>query len=180
MIPDRLCGTPGDDTPSRPRWARSPPVHEVVDPETLADGPGDRSSTGRITPRLKEVSGVVEVNSYGGELKTYEVELRPESLVAYGLSLQDVFHALQSNNLSAGGGYIVHNGEQQVIRGSGMITSLADVGNIVVGSHLGVPIYIRNLGRAVFAPMIRQGAVTRDGKGETVAGVVMLLIGQNL
>jgi cobalt-zinc-cadmium resistance protein CzcA len=99
--------------------------------------------------------------------------------VAYGLSLQDVFHALQSNNLSAGGGYIVHNGEQQVIRGSGMITSLADVGNIVVGSHHGVPIYIRNLGRAVFAPMIRQGAVTRDGKGETVAGVVMLLIGQN-
>ena len=133
----------------------------------------------QITPRLKEVSGVVEVNSYGGELKTYEVELRPESLVAYRLSLQDVFRALQANNLSAGGGYIVHNGEQQVIRGSGMITSLADVGNIVVGSHLGVPIYIRNLGRAVFAPMIRQGAVTRDGKGETVAGVVMLLIGQN-
>src|SRR5579864_5986518 len=133
----------------------------------------------QIAPRLKEVPGVVEINSFGGELKTYEVELRPESLVAYGLSLQDVFHALQSNNLSAGGGYIVHNGEQQVIRGSGMITSLADVGNIVVGSHLGVPIYIRNLGRAVFAPMIRQGAVTRDGKGETVAGVVMLLIGQN-
>ena len=57
--------------------------------------------------------------------------------------------------------------------------SLADVGNIVVGSHHGVPIYISNLGRAAFAPMIRQGAVTHDGKGETVAGVVMLLIGQN-
>src|SRR5580704_15395136 len=71
----------------------------------------------QIAPRLKEVPGVVEINSFGGELKTYEVELRPEALVAYGLSLQDVFHALEANNLSAGGGYIVRNGEQQVIRG---------------------------------------------------------------
>src|SRR5579885_1800853 len=133
----------------------------------------------QIAPRLKEVPGVVEVNSFGGELKTYELELRPDALVSYGLRLQDVFHALERNNLSAGGGYIVHNGEQQVIRGSGLITSLADVANVVVGSHRGVPIYIRNLGEVAFAPMLRQGAVTTDGKGETVAGVVMLLIGQN-
>src|SRR5581483_4942882 len=113
----------------------------------------------QIAPRLKEVPGVVEVNSYGGELKTYEVELRPDALVAYGVSLKEVFQALERNNASAGGGYIVHSGEQQVIRGSGLIRSLDDVGDIVVGR--------------------RQGAVTRDGKGETVAGVVMLLIGQN-
>ena len=93
--------------------------------------------------------------------------------------LEDVFNALERNNLSAGGGYLVHNGEQEVIRGSGLITNLEDVGNIVVGSRAGVPIYIRNLGTVAFAPMIRQGAVTHDGKGETVAGVVMLLIGQN-
>ncbi len=133
----------------------------------------------QIAPRLKEVPGVVEVNSFGGELKTYELELRPDALVSYGLRLQDVFHALERNNLSAGGGYIVHNGEQQVIRGTGLITSLADVGNIVVGARAGVPIYIRNLGRVAFAPMLRQGAVTYDGKGETVAGVTMLLIGEN-
>lgn len=133
----------------------------------------------QIAPRLKEVPGVVEVNSYGGELKTYEVQLRPDSLVAYGLSLEDVFRALERNNMSAGGGYIVRNGEQEVIRGSALIGSLADVGDVVVGSHHGVPIYIRNLGRVAFAPMLRQGAVTHDGKGETVAGVVMLLIGQN-
>lgn len=132
-----------------------------------------------IAPRLKEVPGVVEVNSYGGELKTYEVAIRPEALVAYGISLEDVFRALERNNASAGGGYIVHSGEQEVIRGSGLIRNLTDVGDIVVGSRGGVPIYIRNLGKVEFAPMLRQGAVTHDGKGETVAGVVMLLIGQN-
>jgi heavy metal efflux system protein len=133
----------------------------------------------RIAPRLKEVPGVVEVNSFGGELKTYEVQLRPERLVAYKLTLREVFQALEKNNLSAGGGYIIHNGEQQVIRGAGLVTNLVDVANIVVGSHEGVPIYIRNLGNVAFAPMLRQGAVTRDGKGETVAGIVMLLIGEN-
>jgi cobalt-zinc-cadmium resistance protein CzcA len=133
----------------------------------------------QIAPRLKEVAGVVEVNSYGGQLKTYEVQLKPDSLVAYGLKLEDVFHALERNNQSAGGGYIIHNGEQQVIRGSGLISSLADVGSVVVASRNGVPIYIRNLGSVAFAPMLRQGAVTHDGKGETVVGVVMLLIGEN-
>ncbi|MBV8771457.1 MAG: efflux RND transporter permease subunit [Deltaproteobacteria bacterium] len=133
----------------------------------------------RIAPKLKEIPGVVEVNSFGGELKTYEVQVRPERLVAYNLSLRQVFEALENNNLSAGGGYIIRNGEQQVIRGTGLVTNLTDVGNIVVGSHQGVPIYIRNLGNVAFAPMLRQGAVTRDGKGETVAGIVMLLIGEN-
>ena len=132
-----------------------------------------------IAPRLKEVPGVVEVNSYGGELKTYEVALRPDALVAYGMSLKDVFRALESNNSSAGGGYIARSGEQEVIRGSGLIRDLGDVGDIVVGSRKGVPIYVRNLGKVGFAPMLRQGAVTHDGEGETVAGVVMMLIGQN-
>src|SRR5207249_5251126 len=82
-------------------------------------------------------------------------------------------------NLSAGGGYIVRNGEQEVIRGAGLVTNLADIGHIVVGTRNEVPVYIRNLGKVAFAPMLRQGAVTRDGKGETVAGIVMLLIGEN-
>jgi heavy metal efflux system protein len=133
----------------------------------------------QIAPRLKEVAGVVEVNSYGGELRTYEVQLRPNALVAYGLSLEDVFLALQANNFSAGGGYIERNGEQEVIRAAGLISSLEDIRKIVVRSHDGVPIYISNLSNVAFAPMIRQGAVTRDGKGETVVGVVMMLIGEN-
>ena len=133
----------------------------------------------QIAPRLKSVPGVVEVNTFGGEMKTFELQLNPDSLVSYGLSLADVFHALENNNASAGGGYIVHNGEQQVIRGSGLIRSLEDVSNIVVASRAGVPIYVRNLGKTAFAPRLRHGAVTRDGKGETVAGIVMLLMGEN-
>jgi cobalt-zinc-cadmium resistance protein CzcA len=151
---------------------------EVIDPQR---SPMELRSIldWRIAPRLKEVPGVVEVNSFGGELKTYEIQIRPEALVAYRLTLSEVFQALEKNNLSAGGGYIIHNGEQQVIRGAGLVSSLADVGSIVVGSRERVPICIRNLGNVAFAPMLRQGAVTRDGKGETVAGIVMLLIGEN-
>jgi cobalt-zinc-cadmium resistance protein CzcA len=133
----------------------------------------------QIAPRLKAVPGVVEVNSFGGELKTFEVQLDPDALVNYGVGLDQVFRALERNNSSTGGGYIIHNGEQEVIRGTGLITNLSDVGNIVVGSHDGVPIYVRNLGKVAFAPRIRQGAATRDGKGETVVGVVMMLIGEN-
>src|SRR5262249_74690 len=105
--------------------------------------------------------------------------LRPRALVAYNLSLQDVFRALEHNNASAGGGYIVHRDKEELIRGAALIESLADVGNIVVASRGGVPIYIRNLGSVAFSPRIRHGAVTRDGKGETVAGIVMMLIGEN-
>jgi cobalt-zinc-cadmium resistance protein CzcA len=133
----------------------------------------------QIAPRLKAVPGVVEVNSFGGELRTYEVQLRPDELVAYGLKLGDVFRALERNNASAGGGYIVNNGEQEVIRGDGLVKSLDDVGNIVVGSRTGVPIYVRNLGKVAFAPRLRQGAATVDGRGETVVGIAMLLIGEN-
>ncbi len=132
-----------------------------------------------IAPQLKSVPGVVEVNSFGGELKTFELQLDPNALVAYGLSLEDVFHALEKNNSATGGGYLARAGQQEVIRGSGLIKNLKDIELIVVGNRNGVPIYVRNLGKVVFAPRIRQGAVTRDGKGEIVSGVVMMLIGEN-
>ena len=119
----------------------------------------------KIAPRLKEVAGVVEVNSYGGELKTYEVQLRPDSLVAYRITLADVFHALDKNNLSAGGGYIIHNGEQEVIRGAGLITSLEDVGNIVVGSRQGVPIYVRNLDGSLLPRCCGRARLLAMGRG---------------
>src|SRR5215469_520250 len=133
----------------------------------------------QIAPRLKAVPGVVEVNSFGGELKTFEVQLEPDQLVKYGIGLDDLFRALERNNASTGGGYIVRNGEQEVIRGTGLVSNLNDVANVVVGNHNGVPIYVRNLGKVAFAPRIRQGAVTHDGKGEAVVGLVMMLIGEN-
>ena len=130
--------------------------------------------------RLRSVPGVVEVNSYGGELKTYEIQLDPNRLVAYNVSLDMVYEALRENNANAGGAYIERAQEQYVIRGEGLIASLEDIGNVVVtASEDGVPVYVRNLGETAFAPMVRQGAVTRDGRGEIVTGVVMMLMGEN-
>ncbi len=133
-----------------------------------------------IAPLLRSEPGVVEVNSYGGELKTYEVQLDANRLVSYDIPLARVFEALERNNFNTGGGYIEHNQEQYVVRGEGLVGSLDDIGNIVVGATKnGTPLYIKNLGAVRFAPMIRQGAATRDGRGEAVTGVVMMLIGEN-
>ncbi|HEY2105310.1 MAG TPA: efflux RND transporter permease subunit, partial [Candidatus Binataceae bacterium] len=152
---------------------------EVVDPKRSLMVDLRSILDWQVAPRLKAMPGVVEVNSFGGELKTFEVQLEPAALVKYGIGLEALFRALERNNASTGGGYIVHSGEQEVIRGTGLIGNLNDVANVVVGSHDGVPIYVRNLGKVAFAPRIRQGAATRDGKGETVVGVVMMLIGEN-
>ncbi len=133
-----------------------------------------------IAPKLRTVPGVIEVNTFGGELKTYEVQIEPDRLYSHGLSLESVFEALQRNNANAGGGYIQRNHEQVLIRGEGLIENLDDIENIVVAAgEDGTPVYIRNIGRAEYAPMLRQGAVTRDGRGEAVTGIAMMLIGEN-
>ncbi|WP_434381519.1 efflux RND transporter permease subunit [Melittangium boletus] len=133
-----------------------------------------------ISPRLRSVPGVVEVNAFGGELKTYEVQLEPGKLAAYGLSLQRVFEALEENNANAGGASIARGPEQVLIRGEGLVESLEDVGDIVLTtSPQGVPVLVRDVARVRFAPQVRQGAVTRDGRGEVVTGIVMMRLGAN-
>ncbi len=133
-----------------------------------------------IAPRLKSVPGVVEVNAFGGELKTYEVQLEPARLAQYGVSMEQLFEALEKNNSNSGGGYIVHNQEQVLIRGEALIDTLDDIGNVVIKTSAdGTPVFVKNLGSVAMAPMIRQGAVTRDGRGEAVTGIVMMLIGAN-
>ena len=132
-----------------------------------------------IAFKLKSVPGVVEVNSFGGELKTYEVQLDPDKLVAYHISLDTVFDALERNNANTGGAYIERAQEQYVIRGEGLIEGISDIDNIVVAAEGGTPVYLKNVARTVLAPRVRQGAVTRDGRGEVVTGVVMMLMGEN-
>ncbi len=134
----------------------------------------------QVAYQLRTVPGVVEINTFGGLLKTYEVQIKPDSLQAYKIALADVFKALDENNTNAGGGYIVRGGEAQYIRGEGLIESISDIENIVVVTREdGTPIYIKNLGTVALAPMIRQGAVTRDARGEAVVGIVMMLMGEN-
>ena len=134
-----------------------------------------------VARRLKSVPGVVEVNALGGELKTYEVELDPDRLQARGISLNQVFEAIRRNNVNAGGGYIQKpNGELRVIRGVGLISKLQDLESVILETTPGgTPIYVRDVGTVRFAPMIRQGAATRDGRGEAVTAIVYLLAGEN-
>lgn len=133
-----------------------------------------------VNYQLRSVPGIVEVNSFGGELKTYQVTLDPDALVSYGLAVGDVFEAVQANNRNVGGGYIAHQGEQYLVRGEGLVTDLDDIANVVLAhDESGTPVYVRNVATVELAPMIRQGAVTRDGRGEAVVGIVMMLMGEN-
>jgi cobalt-zinc-cadmium resistance protein CzcA len=133
----------------------------------------------QIAYQLRSVPGVIEVNTFGGELKTYEVQIDPSKLQNYNISLQDVFNALQENNGNAGGGYIVHGAEQRLIRGEGLVANLEDIRSIVLASVNGVPVLINDIAEVQYAPMLRQGAVTRDGNREAVVGMVMMIMGGN-
>lgn len=132
-----------------------------------------------IKPQLRTVPGVIEVNSFGGEELQYEVLVDPVRLGAYGLTIRQVVDAVSENNANVGGAYLERGGEQQVIRGIGLITDEHDIDNIVVSASRGTPIYVRNVGEVHVGSEIRQGAATQDGRGETVMGMAMLLKGQN-
>ncbi len=134
----------------------------------------------QIAPQLREVPGVTEINSHGGYYKTFEVQLDPQRLASSGVSLSEVVAALERTNISTGGGYIVHHNEQRFIRGTALLRDEADIEHVVVRSQVEVaPVLVRDLGQVVVAPMTRQGAVTRDGRGEAVTGMVIMLLGAN-
>ncbi|WZO97063.1 CusA/CzcA family heavy metal efflux RND transporter [Isosphaeraceae bacterium EP7] len=129
---------------------------------------------------LKSVPGVVEVNAFGGELKTYEVRLDPVRLTSRGISIGRVIEAIRANNGNSGGGYIQKNGEQRVIRFVGLVDSIQDLESVVLAVNSdGTAIFIRDVGKAMLAPMIRNGAVTRDGRGEAATATVLMLSGEN-
>ena len=134
----------------------------------------------QIAPRLRQVPGVTEINSHGGYYQSFEVRPDPDRLASFGVSLPDLFRAISSNNGTSGGGYVVHHGEQRFIRGSALLTNESDIENVVVrGNHDGTPVLVRDLAEVVIAPLTRQGAVTRDCRGEAVMGMVMMLWGAN-
>ncbi|HZN10055.1 MAG TPA: CusA/CzcA family heavy metal efflux RND transporter, partial [Blastocatellia bacterium] len=133
-----------------------------------------------VRRQLLGVPGVTEVNSFGGLEKQFQVRLDPVKLQAYGLSLRDVLEAVARNNANVGGAYIEHGAEQYLLRGIGLVTSAEDIASIVVKTGAeGVPVYVRDVGEVVEGATVRQGAVTADGQGEIVAGIVMMLKGEN-
>lgn len=133
-----------------------------------------------IAPKLRSVQGIVEVNTHGGEVKTYEVQVDNDKLTSYRIPLRKIIEALEKNNANAGGAYLERAEQQSLIRGEGLIGSLQDIENIVVGvSSTGTPVLIRNVAEVRFAPLVRQGVASQDGKGEIVIGIAMMLIGEN-
>lgn len=132
-----------------------------------------------IAPVLKGVQGVNEINSFGGYLKQFHVVLNPDKLLTYKLSVQDVYDAIQKNNQNVGGGIAEIASEQYIIRGIGLIRNESDINGIVLKSYDGVPIFVGDVAQVKAFHAVRQGLAVKDGRGETVGGVVMMLKGEN-
>jgi cobalt-zinc-cadmium resistance protein CzcA len=123
------------------------------------------------------VPGVTDVNSFGGLVKQYQVIVNPDRLTSFNLTLAQVFEALEKNNANASGNYIEHKSEQYIVRGLGLVRDVHDIGNIIVSAQNHAPIYVRDLAEVKVGAELRQGAVTANGQGEAVAGIVLMLKG---
>lgn len=132
-----------------------------------------------ISPLLKSVPGVSEVNSFGGYIKQFQVIVDLDRLLKYGLSAGDVYEAVRNNNQNVGGGFLDRHSEQFLIRGIGLIRSIEDISKIVLKSSAGVPVTIADVAEVRMDHAVRQGAAVKDGERECVGGVVMLLRGEN-
>lgn len=132
-----------------------------------------------VTPLLKIVPGVNEINSFGGYIKQFHVTLDPERLLRYGVTVDKVFDAIQRNNANVGGNIIDRHSEQLIVRGLGMIRSEKDIAEIVLKSEHGVPIFVRDVASVGVGHAVRQGASVENGERECVGGIVMMLRGEN-
>jgi cobalt-zinc-cadmium resistance protein CzcA len=132
-----------------------------------------------IAPQLKVIQGVTEINSFGGYVKQYDVIIQPGMMRTYGVGIQDIIDAIARNNSVSGGNFLEHNREQYIVRGFGQINKKEDILNIVVTKLNNKPVFIKDLADVEMGTQIRQGGVTRDGKGEVVTGIVMMLRGGN-
>ena len=132
-----------------------------------------------VKRQLSGISGVVEVNTWGGHLKQYEIAINPEKLRSLNLSISQTFSVLEKNNSIAGGGYIEKTNQTFFIRGEGLITSIEDIENIVIEIREGFPIFIKDVAKVGYGKATRFGAITGNGEGEKVLGQVMMLKGAN-
>lgn len=153
------------------QYTLSGPKTSLMDLKTLQDW--------NIRFALLTIPGISEVNSWGGYTKQYTVEVDPESLRRYNLTLHDVVTAVSENNANFGGSYIEHAEQQYTLRGIGRVEDLGDLGNMPVAVNQGTPVLLKQVATLRIEPMLRHGAVMKDGQGETVSGMVILLRGEN-
>jgi len=145
--------------------------HDLTELRTLQDW--------MVAPRLRAIPGVNEVNSFGGRVKQIHVVVDPQRLLEYDVTLRDILDALAANNANAGGGFIVKEWEQENIRSVGLFGSEQDIRDVVLHAEDGTPVYLSQVADVVPGHMTRLGAVSRDGRGEVAAGMVIMLKDEN-
>jgi len=132
-----------------------------------------------VTPQLKSVAGVNEINSYGGYFKEYQVIVAPEKLLKYALTVDDVYSAIGSNNENVGGNVVERGTDQYIVRGVGLIKDISDIETIVLKSQGGTPTYLRDVAHVKVGEAVRMGASMKNGKDEAVGGIAMMMRGAN-
>ena len=132
-----------------------------------------------VKRQLSGIKGVVEINTWGGYLKQYEIAIVPSRLKAMNITTLDVFNALEKNNSIAGGAYIEKTNQSYFIRAEGKVKSIQDIENIVVKNTNGLPVYVKNVAEVRYGNANRFGAITGNSEGEKVLGQVMMLKGGN-
>ena len=132
-----------------------------------------------IKPLLRTVPGVADVNTWGGMPQQFQVNADPAKLAGYAITLADVESALSKNNANFGGGYIEDRGERLTLRGLGRVADTADIANVVLSTRGGTPVRVRDVATVTVTSQPRYGAVTRDGKGEALSAVILMLKGAN-
>jgi heavy metal efflux pump (cobalt-zinc-cadmium) len=148
--------------------------HNAMELKTLHDW--------TVKPQLRSVPGVNEVNSWGGFVKQYHVLVEPQRLLAYNLTLRDLYHALSMSNSNFGGSYIERGSEGYTVRGLGRFDgehAEEQIRQVVIKSSAGVPVLVKDVATVEVGPAVRQGAVTKDGRGEVVSGMVIMSKGEN-
>ncbi|HEY1193590.1 CusA/CzcA family heavy metal efflux RND transporter [Flavobacterium sp.] len=132
-----------------------------------------------IIPQLQGIKGVAEVSTWGGKLKQFEIAVNPNMLNSLGVTITEIFDALAKNNQNTGGAYIEKDQYTYFIRGVGMAKGIKDLENVVVKNRNGSPVLVRNVAQVREGVALRYGASTKDGKGEIVSGMVLMLKGEN-
>ncbi|HNP91803.1 efflux RND transporter permease subunit, partial [Macellibacteroides fermentans] len=132
-----------------------------------------------VKRQLSGIPGIVEINSFGGYVKQYEVAVDPSALFSLNITIGDVYEALAKNNQNTGGSYIEKDKKAYYIRAEGMITRPSDIEQVVITNRNGIPVHINDVGLVRLGAPKRFGAMTKDGKGECVGGIAMMLKGAN-
>lgn len=132
-----------------------------------------------VRRQMAMVPGVVEVNAFGGDIKQYEIAIDPEEIQAMGLTIAEVFSALEKNNQNTGGAYIEKNHYANFIRAEGLARTLEDIEQIVISNQNGMPITVGDVAKVQYGTAVRYGAFTKDGQGEAVGGMILMLKGAN-